>query len=131
MFSSKTTVFGDQVKQNNGLGCCLPEEIVEYIIDFKFGTALYRKYLREWGILKIIVHFEFKNWCRCGHSVSFLKGTYNQRKRGKAFKESLRTGSPKITCHVGLYCDPEEVQSHMESRRYYNMLQLFNKSRIF
>tara|TARA_B110000008_G_C16731723_1_gene469017 strand:- start:402 stop:740 length:339 start_codon:yes stop_codon:yes gene_type:complete len=100
----------DQVKQ------MLPEEI-EYIIEFKFGTALYRKNLKQWGIPATMVHYELMNWHRTGHSLSFLRGTYSQRKRGKVFKESLKNGSPKMTCHVGLFCNPEEVQRHKESRR--------------
>lgn len=92
----------------------LPEEIVDYIIDFKVGTALYRKDKKKWKTLVLMVHYELDRWYKSEFSLAFLKSTCYQRKRAPAFKKSLRTGPPLMTCHVGLFQSPEEIRSHIE-----------------
>ena len=92
----------------------LPEEIVDYIIDFKVGTLLYRKDKKKWKTLVLMVHYELDRWYKSEFSLPFLKSTYCQKKRAGAFKKSLRTGPPLMTCHVGLFHSPEEIRSHIE-----------------
>lgn len=92
----------------------LPEEIVDYIIDFKIGTALYRKDKKKWKTLVRMVHYELDRWYKSKFSLSFLKSTDCQKKRAPAFRKSLRTGPPLMVCHVGLFHSPEEIRSHIE-----------------
>lgn len=90
----------------------LPEELVEYIVVFKFGTEVYRKQKKQWRYYMLMVHYELKKWYNQNYSISFLKSSYCQRKRAPAFKKSLQSGPPLLTCHVGLFCSKIEVDAH-------------------
>ena len=91
----------------------LPEEIVEHIIDLKCGTLMYRQDKKQWESRMVLVQYELDRWSESKFSISFLKSNYTQRKRGAAFKNSLKTGPPKMTCHVGLFHSREEISYHL------------------
>ena len=53
----------------------LSEELVEYIVVFKFGTEVYRKQKKQWKYYMLMVHYELNKWYNQNYSISFLKST--------------------------------------------------------
>lgn len=99
----------------------IPEEIVEYIISFKFDRRGYiwweylkRKQENEEN-MSMIIH-ELFHWNYRGKSIKWLSPSAVQRKRTSAFLRSLKNGKPKNTFHIGFYHNEEE---EIELRRIY------------
>lgn len=86
----------------------LPDEIIEYIISFTCDRRGYniehynRRKKEKWFRMRRIIN-EILYFSSLNLSVTWLRGTSDQRKKIKDFKISLRSGNPKVTYYTGCY----------------------------
>lgn len=106
----------------------IPEEIVEYIISFKFNNFghinwEYNLWKSKTTHIMEMVNFEFNHWYSKGLTIPFLKATTYQKGRAGIFLRSLKEGSgkPAFTCHVGMYNSPIE-ERRMREQGKWNLL---------
>lgn len=86
----------------------IPEEIVEYIISFtcdrrgynidQYNERKRKNWRRMNRLINEIKYFNLKNY-----SISWLRGTQNQRRKTKEFRKSIIKGHPSIVYHTGCY----------------------------
>ena len=86
----------------------LPEEIIEYIISFTcdkrgYNIEKYNKRKKENEKRMIRIIFELKFWTNMRTSISWLKGTKDQKKNYKIWKQNLKKGKLTVSYHTGCY----------------------------